>query len=90
MMKLPETQLLIYVILQMKLIDDGDFTNAKDFSDFIFLRLHLINRRTIDPLQAKAIYFMAVAYEKVGKLHTIRPQIYEAYKSSCLHLDIMG
>lgn len=88
--KLPETSLLIYILVQMKLIDDGDFTNAKDFSDFIFLRLHLVNRRTLDPLQAKAVYFMAVAYEKVGKLHTIRPQIFEAYKSSCLHLDTQG
>jgi 26S proteasome regulatory subunit N3 len=90
MMKFPETQLFIYIVLQMKLVDDGDFTNAKDFSDFIFLRLNLVNRRTIDPFQAKAIYFMALAYEKVGKLHTIRPQIYESFKSSCLHLDTVG
>lgn len=89
-MNIPETQLFVYIIVQMKLIDDGDFKNAKEFSDFIFLRLHLINRRTIDPLQAKSIYFMAIAYEKTGKLSQIRPQIFEAYKTSCLHLDTTG
>jgi hypothetical protein len=26
--KLPETSLLIYILVQMKLIDDGDFTNV--------------------------------------------------------------
>lgn len=89
-MRLPETQLFLYIVLQIKLIDDGDFKNAKEFSDFIFLRLNLVNRRTIDPLQAKAIYFMAIAYEKLNLLPQIRPQIFEAYKSSCLHLDTTG
>lgn len=63
---------------------------AKEFSDFIFLRLNLVNRRTIDPLAAKAVYFMAVAYEKLDCLPAIRPQVFEAYKSSCLHLDAQG
>lgn len=30
MMKIPETQLFIYVLVQMKLIDDGDFKNVSD------------------------------------------------------------
>lgn len=63
---------------------------AKEFSDFIFLRLKSVNRRTIDPLQAKAIYFMSIAYEKMNLLPQVRPQIFEAYKSSCLHLDTTG
>ena len=50
----------------------------------------MVNRRTLDPLQAKAIYFMALAYEKTGQLSTIRPQIFEAYKASCLHLGSTG
>ena len=33
---------------------------------------------------------MAIAYEKVHKLPAIRPQMFEAYKSSCLHMDYMG
>lgn len=67
-MALPETQLFIYILVQVKLIDDGDFKNAKEFSDFIYLRLKSFNRRTQDALQAKALYFMAIAYEKVNLL----------------------
>ena len=33
---------------------------------------------------------MAIAYEKVNLLPSIRPQMFEAYKSSCLHLDTIG
>ena len=41
--------------------------------------------RTIDSFSAKAIYFISVAYEKLGILSTIRPLIFEAYKDCCLH-----
>lgn len=50
----------------------------------------MVNRRTLDPLQAKAVYFMSIAYEKVGKIETIRPQMLDMHKSSCLHHDTMG
>lgn len=33
---------------------------------------------------------MAIAYEKVNLLKEIRPQMFEAYKSSCLHMDYIG
>jgi len=61
-----EAQLFLYVILQMKLIDDGDYQNAKDFSDFVYARVANSNSRLMDHVVAKAFYFMAVAYEKVG------------------------
>jgi len=48
----------------MKLIDDGDLKNAKEFGDFIVARLKNVSRRTLDHLGAKATYFIAVAYEK--------------------------
>lgn len=50
----------------MKLIDDGDYQNAKDFSDFVYARVANSNSRLMDHVVAKAFYFMAVAYEKVG------------------------
>jgi hypothetical protein len=52
----------------MKLIDDGDYKNAKDFGDFVFASLKNVNLRTLDHLGAKAMYFIAVANEKMGLL----------------------
>ena len=63
-----ETQLFLYDLLLMKLIDDGDYKNAKEFGDFIFARLKNVNLRTLDHLGAKAMYFIAVANEKMGLL----------------------
>jgi len=64
----PEGQLFLYDVLLMKLIDDGDYKNAKEFGDFIFARLKNVNLRTLDHLGAKAMYFIAVANEKMGLL----------------------
>ena len=61
-----EVQLFLYNVLLMKLIDDGDYKNAKEFGDFVYARLKNVNLRTLDHLGAKAMYFIAVANEKMG------------------------
>ena len=80
-----ECQMFLYVLLIMKLIDDGDLNNAKEFGDFVLVRIRGVTLRTIDSFAAKAIYFISVAYEKLGILTQIRPLIFEAYKNCCLH-----
>ena len=52
----------------MKLLDEGDIQNAKEFGDFVFFRLKNVGLRTLDHLVAKAIYSISVAYEKSGLL----------------------
>ena len=63
---------------------------AKEFSDFIYERIKNVSLRTIDALAAKAMYLMSVIYEKKGELSTLRPKIFDAYKSSCLKHDSTG
>lgn len=89
-MRLPECQLYIYVLLIMKLIDDGDLNNAKDFGDFVLLRCRGVNQRTLDHITAKAIYFVSVAYEKKKLLVDLRPHVFDAYKDFCLHSNQIG
>lgn len=74
----------------MKLIDDGDYKNAKEFGDFIFARLKNVNLRTLDHLGAKAMYFIGVANEKKGDLAVIRQLMFESYKTACLRKDMIG
>lgn len=85
-----ECQIFLYVLLLMKLIDDGDLRNAKEFGDFVLQRCRGVNMRTIDSFAAKAIYFISVAYEKSYKLIEIRPLMFEAYKDCCLHQNQIG
>jgi len=56
----------------MKLIDDGDLKNAKEFCDFVVQRLKKANKPTLFHFGAKAIYFISVAYEKLGLLSQLR------------------
>jgi hypothetical protein len=50
----------------MKLVDDGDIQHAKEFADFVYLRLKNVGLRTLDTLIAKALYLIAVVYERNG------------------------
>jgi len=90
MMVNAETQLFVYDLLLMKLIDDGDYKNAKEFGDFIFARLKNVNLRTLDHLGAKAMYFIAVANEKLGLLPQVRSMMFESFKTACLRKDLIG
>lgn len=63
---------------------------AKNFGDFIFLRLDNVNTKTLDPMAAKAIYFTSIAYEKLGQLPSIRPALFSYYKSACLSHNQIG
>jgi hypothetical protein len=83
----PETQLFLYDLLLMKMVDDGDLKNAKEFGDFIYMRLKNVNLRTLDNLAAKAMYMIAVVYEKQGKLPEIRPFMFDVYKTCTLKHD---
>jgi len=65
-------------------------SQAKEFGDFILLRIRGVNQRTMDGFTAKAIYFISIAYEKLGLLSQIRPLIFEAYKDCCLHQNTIG
>lgn len=89
-MNLAETQLFLYDLLLMKLIDDGDLKSARELSEFVYLRIKNVSLRTLDSLAAKALYLISVVYEKQGKLPDIRPMMFEAYKTSCLRHDQIG
>jgi len=89
-MQYPETQLYLYDLLLMKLVDDGDLKNAKEFGDFIYMRLKNVNLRTLDHLAAKAMYMIAVVYERQGNLAEIRPFMFEVYRTCSLKQDNVG
>lgn len=90
MAQYPAVQAFIYVMLLQKLIDDGDISNAKEFGDFVLLRLKGANSRTLDHFGAKAVYFISVAYEISGALPQLRQQMFDYYKECCLEQNAIG
>lgn len=53
-------------------------------------RLKGANTRTLDHLGAKAVYFVSVAYEKLGMLTQIRAPMFDLYKEFCLEQNQIG
>lgn len=56
------------------------------------MRLQNATSRMMDPLAAKSIYFLSVAYEKKGLIASpeFRPLLFNAYKEACLHHNTIG
>jgi len=79
-------------MLQMKLIDDGDLKNAKDFGEFVQKRLHKVSNKRLDPLAAKSVYFLSVAYERLGELASseLRQMLFASLKDCTLHHNSIG
>ena len=48
------------------------------------------NRRTLDPLAAKAVFYLALCYERQGKLAELRPLLVALHRTACLRHDEMG
>jgi 26S proteasome regulatory subunit N3 len=90
MAKHAEVQAFLYVLLLMKLIDDGDLKNAKEFGDFVIQRLKGASKPTLFHFGAKATYFISVAYEKLGLLSQLRQPMFDYYKSCCLEQNQIG
>jgi hypothetical protein len=53
---------------------------AKNFGDFVFLRLNNVRVKTLDTMAAKALYFTSIAYEKCGQLPSLRPAVFSYHK----------
>lgn len=53
-----------------------------------YIRQH--NRRTLDPLAAKVVFYLALTYEKAGRLSEIRPLLVALHRTACLHHDEIG
>lgn len=48
------------------------------------------HRRTLDPLAAKAVFYLALCYERAGRLSTLRPLLVALHRTACLRHDEMG
>ena len=63
---------------------------AKEFGDFVYMRLKNVSLRTLDHLAAKSLYLYAVVFEKLNLLGKIRPIMFDAYKAASLRHDQIG
>lgn len=69
---LPEVSTYISLLVLVYLLDNKDYEKAMSWSNAVMDRLVLLNRRTLDSLQAKCYFYYARAHELGGQLESIR------------------
>jgi len=87
----PELEAYAVLNLVVKLSDDKkDKQKALDTTSAFVLWLKTFNRRTLDFFNARAYFYLSLAYERCGRLSELRPELLAAYRSSCLRHDQIG
>eukprot|EP00357_Protocruzia_adherens_P007155 CAMPEP_0115005034 /NCGR_PEP_ID=MMETSP0216-20121206/19610_1 /TAXON_ID=223996 /ORGANISM="Protocruzia adherens, Strain Boccale" /LENGTH=503 /DNA_ID=CAMNT_0002371241 /DNA_START=80 /DNA_END=1591 /DNA_ORIENTATION=- len=85
-----EIELFVSLLRLVFFIDHKQYTKAEEFSHDLILRFKTLNRRTLDPISAKVVYYYSFSVEKQNKLQTIRPLLFELYRTACLQHDELG
>eukprot|EP00435_Cladocopium_sp_Y103_P010979 s4390_g2.t2 len=86
----PELEAYAVLSLVVKLSDKNEKEKSLETASALVLFLKTLNRRTLDFFNARAYFYLSLAYERCGRLSEIRPELLAAYRSACLRHDQMG
>jgi len=86
----PELEAYAVLSLVVKLSDKNEKEKTLETASALVLFLKTLNRRTLDFFNARAYFYLSLAYERCGRLSEIRPELLAAYRSACLRHDQMG
>ena len=88
---LPETEVYLLTLVVTTAMRLQRLDLALGLVTALLAHVRTYNRRTLDPLAAKVIFYLALVYEKTGKsLREIRPLLVALHRTACLHHDEMG
>lgn len=86
---LPETEAYAHLLVLLHLVDTKN-PAAKAASVSALERLHAHNRRTLDVLQARIVFYYSLAHEMFGELAEIRPTLLALQRAAALRFDEIG
>ncbi|VDP23856.1 unnamed protein product [Heligmosomoides polygyrus] len=66
-----ESELYIHLLVLLHLVDANKLDDAKKCAELLISRADTIDKRTLDPMVAKAIFYLALVYERQHKLHEL-------------------
>jgi len=81
---LPEVEIYLRLLTTIYLVDKKHFDQAILASTSTVNRLQDFNRRTLNPLSAKAYFYYSRSYELVKKLEDIRSNLFSFYRTASL------
>ena len=86
---LPETEAYAHLLVLLLLLDAND-PECKSASVAALNRLSQFNRRTLDALQARIVFYYSLAHERFGELAEVRPSLLALHRVAALRFDEMG
>jgi len=84
----PEFEAYAVLILLMRLVDDKE--KSMECANLLVSWLKTFNRRTCDVFNARAYFYLSLAYERGGRLSELRSELLAAYRTACLRHEPMG
>ncbi|VDO95191.1 unnamed protein product [Soboliphyme baturini] len=84
---LPEIEAYITLLVVIFLMDRKRLTEAEKCANELVKRVEMQNRRSLDPLSAKAHYFYSLINEKLGNLPFIVENLHCRLRTATLHHD---
>lgn len=84
---LPEVEVYLSTLLVTTLLRYSKNEDAAFCATALIERLTTFNRRSLDLLASKALFYFSLAYERIHRLENIRSILLNAYRTACLHHD---
>jgi 26S proteasome regulatory subunit N3 len=86
----PEFEAFAALIVLILLFDKKDKDRSFELVRLVVNWLQPFNRRTMDIFNAKAYFYLSLAYERSGQLSEVRPELMDAYRTACLRHEQMS
>lgn len=87
---LPEVEVYIFTLIVTTLLRHNCNAEAAYAATALIERIRTFNRRSLDIFNAKAYFYLSLAYEKIQRLESIRPTLLALYRTACVRHDDMG
>jgi 26S proteasome regulatory subunit N3 len=86
----PEVETYVSLLVLTTALREGLVTEAVDLSTALLQRVVSFNRRTLDVLAAKVVFYYSLAYERAGRIGETRSPLLALHRTCCLRHDEMG
>ena len=87
---LPEVEVYLCTLVVTTMLREGQVEAAAAAGGLLVERVRSFNRRSLDVIGAKAMFYFARCHQLLGKLSELRPMLLALHRTACLRQDEMG
>lgn len=87
---MPEIETYLLLLVTSLLLQHNKLQEAKELTEYTLQRGKTFNRRTMDHFMARVYANYSFLHERLGDVNTIRNELINAYRTSCLQHNEIG